>query len=73
MNRRALLEGLGLSEDQIAPLLTAGIGRVIVDGEPDIQVDDRFTSTLIVTFPYSFPCSGAPEVTLVGGGQDEMD
>ena len=58
VNRRALLAGLGLNEDQIAPLLTADIGRIIVDGEPAIQVDDRFPSTLLVTFPYGFPCSG---------------
>jgi len=69
MNRRKLLAGLGLSEEQIAPLLTADIGRVIVDGEPAIQVDEDCTATLLVTFPYSFPCCGAPEVMLVDGGQ----
>ena len=71
MDRRKLLAGLGLSEEQIAPLLTADIGRIIVDGEPAIQVDDRFSSTLIVTFPPPVagddaPClARAPLVTLI--------
>ena len=72
MDRRKLLEGLGLNEDQIAPLLTADIGRIIVDGEPAIQVDENCTATLLVAFPYG--SGSTPGVMLIdAGGRLDMD
>lgn len=67
MNRYELLLRLGLSDEQIAPLLTADIGRIIVDGT-DILIDENSTVSLLVTFPCQFPCSGAPETMLIDAG-----